>query len=132
MMSFHHVHLFAVDLGATLRWWCDILQARIIFDGTLAGSRNVFILVGEGRIHFYDQPPSDLRRSAVHHLGIKVSNLRREWDRLKEAGISSPNGLREFGEWRYVMISAPDNVLLELFEFDDPLAPVNLALMPSG
>ena len=26
--------------------------------------------------------------------------------------------IREHGSWRYIMVAAPDNVLLELFAFD--------------
>ena len=128
-MSFdlHHAHLFASDIDATVAWWCRHIGAKIFFDNELAGSRNVFLGVGTGRLHIYDQPPRDPGRGAIHHLGIKVDNLRDVWRRLQEQGISSPNGLREHDTWRYVMISAPDGLLLELFEFDDPDAPCNIS-----
>lgn len=125
-LDLHHVHLFASDVDATIHWWSRHMDARVLFDGTLAGSRNVFLAVGTGRLHIYDQAPRDRGRGAVHHLGIRVSNLREVWRRLQDEGIQSPNGLREQDGWRYVMIAAPDEVLLELFEFDDASAPVNL------
>jgi hypothetical protein len=81
--------------------------------------------VGSGRIHIYSQPPRDVGRNAIHHLGVKVASLKDTWNRLRSEGITSPNGLREHGDWRYVMIAAPDGVLVELFEFDDPAPPVN-------
>lgn len=121
----HHVHLFASDIDATVAWWCRYLEAKVIFDGCLAGSRNVFLAVGSGRLHLYAQPPRDHARNAVHHLGVRVVNLKDTWNRLRSEGGASPNGLREHGDWRYVMIAAPDGVLVELFEFDDPAAPVN-------
>lgn len=126
-MSFdlHHVHLFAGDIDATVAWWCRHLGGTVIFDGELAGSRNVFLGVGSGRVHIYDQAPRGQGRNAVHHLGVKVSNLKETWQRLQSAGVASPNGLREHGDWRYVMVAAPDGVFVELFEFDDPAAPVN-------
>ncbi|MFM9848951.1 MAG: VOC family protein [Hyphomicrobiaceae bacterium] len=126
-MSFdlHHVHLFASDIDATVAWWCRHLDGKIIFDGELSGSRNVFLAVGSGRLHIYTQPPRGQGRNAVHHLGVKVSNLKEAWQRLQSAGVTSPHGLREHGDWCYVMIAAPDGVLVELFEFDDPAAPVN-------
>lgn len=102
------------------------MDAKIIFDDELAGTRNVFLAVGSGRLHLYDQAPRDRGRGAVHHPGIKVANLREEWQRLQLQGITSPHGLRERDGWRYVMISAPDRLLLELFEFDDPSAPANV------
>ena len=66
-MDLHHVHLFANDIDKTLTWWRDILSAQIIFDGSLSGTRNVFVAVGTGRIHFYSQPPRGSGPSAVHH-----------------------------------------------------------------
>ncbi len=128
-MSFdlHHAHLFASDIDATVAWWCRHIGAKVFFDDELAGSRNVFLAVGTGRLHIYDQPPRDPGRGAIHHLGIKVDNLRDVWRRLQEQGVSSPHGLREHSTWRYVMISAPDDLLLELFEFDDPDAPCNIS-----
>jgi hypothetical protein len=46
--------------------------------------------------------------------------------RLQQDGINSPGGLREHGGLRYVMIEAPDGILVELFEFDDPASPYNI------
>ena len=127
-MSFdlHHAHVFATDIHATIEWWSKHMDAKVFFDGPLAGSRNVFLAVGSGRLHIYDQAPKDRGRGTVHHLGVKVQNLREVWLRLQAQGVTSANGLRENDAWRYVMISAPDGVLLELFEFDDPTAPCNI------
>jgi catechol 2,3-dioxygenase-like lactoylglutathione lyase family enzyme len=126
-LDLHRAHLFASNIDATVKWWCQYIGAKVIFDEELSGSRSVFLAVGTGRLHVYDQAPRDQGRGAIHHLGIKVANLRDVWRRLQAQGITSPNGLRELDGWRYVMISAPDSLLLELFEFDDPLAPVNVS-----
>lgn len=124
-MDLHHVHLFASDMTATLAWWQRHLGACVLFDGRLAGSRNVLIGVGRGRINIYDQPPRDAGRGGIHHIGVRVPDLRAAWLRLQAEGVTSPNGLREHDGWRYVMIEAPDRVLVELFEFDDPASPFN-------
>ena len=124
-IDLHHVHLFASDIDATIGWWCRHLGARVMLDTVLAGSRNVLLGVGSGRINIYAQPPRDHGRGAVHHLGVRVADLRANWARLRAAGVSSPNGLREEDGWRYVMIAAPDGVLVELFEFDDPGSALN-------
>lgn len=124
-VDLHHAHLFATDIAATIAWWSRHMGARVLFDGVLAGSRNVFVGVGTGRLHIYEQPPRDSGRGAIHHLGLNVSGLRQLWARLQSEGITSRGGLREHGNWRYVMIEAPDGILLELFEFDDPSAVVN-------
>jgi catechol 2,3-dioxygenase-like lactoylglutathione lyase family enzyme len=126
-LDLHHVHLFASNIDATIEWWCRHMCAKVLFDNELAGARNVFLAIGTGRLHIYDQAPRDRGHGAIHHLGIKVGNLRDVWRGLRAQGITSPNGLREQDGWRYVMISAPDGVLLELFEFDDPSAPANVS-----
>lgn len=125
-LDLHHVHVFASNIDETIHWWRRHMDAKIIFDDELAGARNVFLAVGSGRLHLYDEAPRDRGRGSVHHLGVKVANLRDEWQRLQLQGITSPHGLRERDGWRYVMICAPDGLLLELFEFDDPSAPANV------
>ena len=57
--SLHHVHIFARDIDATIAWWRDMLGGELIYDGVLAGSRNVFMRIGSGGLHLYDQPPRD-------------------------------------------------------------------------
>ncbi len=128
-MDLHHVHIFASDMERTVNWWRNHMGARVLFDGELAGARNVMIGVGKGRVNIYDQPPRDIGcdtgRGAVHHLGVRVPDLRTAWQRLVAAGVTSRGGLREHDGWRYVMICAPDDILVELFEFDDPAAVIN-------
>jgi catechol 2,3-dioxygenase-like lactoylglutathione lyase family enzyme len=82
---------------------------------------------GQADYIFTIKSPKDRSRGAIHHLGIKVADLRGVWQRLQAEGLTSPHGLREQNGWRYVMITAPDGILLELFEFDDPSAAVNLS-----
>ena len=125
-IDLHHAHVFASDISATIAWWCRHLGAKVLFDGNLAGSRNVLLGIGTGRLNIYDQAPANRDRGVVHHLGVKVTGLREEWQRLQMEGVVSRHGLREHDGWRYVMISAPDELLVELFEFDDPSAPANM------
>jgi len=76
MIDLHHVHLFASDIDETLDWWKRHMRARILFDDVLAGARNVFVAIGTGRLHIYDQPPRDTGRGGVHHIGLRVKDLR--------------------------------------------------------
>ena len=101
-----------------------MLDAEVAFDGSLAGARNVFLKVGRGRIHLYDQPPRHQSRGAVHHLGITTDDLPGLVARIRDRGAQFRSDIREFGSWRYIMVAAPDDVLLELFQFDvDQLEP---------
>ena len=112
----HHVHVFTEDIDATIAWWTEKLGGIVAYDGDFGGSRNVFMRVGQGRIHFYDQRPRDEGKGAVHHLGIRSDDLRALHARLIEQGVTFRSDIHEFGSWRYIMCMAPDNVLLELFE----------------
>ena len=113
---FHHAHLFAADLDATLDFWRRWFDAAILYDGAAAGARNVFVDVGGGRLHFYDQPPRDHGRNAVHHLGIRVESLKALVERMREGDVAFRSSIREHATFRYVMREAPDGVLLEPFE----------------
>lgn len=124
-MDLHHVHIFASDMIGTLDWWRRHMGARIAFDGRVAGSRNVLLAVGSGHINIYDQPPRGHGPGPMHHIGVRVTGLRDVWRKLSAEGVRSPNGIREHDGFRYVMVEAPDGILVELFEFDDPKSPFN-------
>jgi catechol 2,3-dioxygenase-like lactoylglutathione lyase family enzyme len=124
MIHLHHVHLFSRDLNAAIDWYVRALGAEIYFDGDFGGARNVFMKIGTGRLHLYSQPPRDDGRGAIHHVGIRTTDLQGLHRRLLEMGTTFRSGVREFGAWRYIMCPAPDDVLLELFEIDvDSMSP---------
>ena len=114
----HHVHVFTEDIDRTIDWWTEMLGGEVAYDGEFGGSRNVFMRVGEGRIHFYDQRPRGDGKNAVHHVGIRSDDLRSLHTHMLERGVAFRSEIREFGFWRYLMCLAPDNVLLELFEVE--------------
>lgn len=116
--TLHHVHIFAADIDATIAWWRDMLGGEVCFDDDFGGARNVFMRVGGGRLHIYDQPPRDTGRGAVHHVGIRTDDLEALAARLKAAGVPFRSDIRDFGAWKYIMCAAPDGVLLELFQAD--------------
>jgi catechol 2,3-dioxygenase-like lactoylglutathione lyase family enzyme len=125
--NLHHTHLFSSDIDATVDWWRRMLGAELAFDDMFGGARNVFLRVGSGRLHLYDQPPRDQGKGTVHHLGVQTDDLAALVAHMESGGVEFRAPSREFGTWRYVMVEAPDGVLLELFEADDTLAPPELA-----
>jgi len=56
----HHVHIFASDLNKSLQFYEGNFGGRVILDAEFAGARNVFMRVGNGRLHFYDHRRSIL------------------------------------------------------------------------
>lgn len=114
--SVHHTHLMASDLDASLGFYRRWFDAVVVADFDYAGARNVFVAVGSGRLHFYDQPPRTTERNAVNHIGLLVEGLDELAAAMADAGVSLPKGVQRFPDGNYLMVEAPDRVLLELFE----------------
>lgn len=111
-----HIHLFSSNLDEAIAFYTHWFDGRVTWDGDYGGARNVFMKIGIGAIHFYEQSPRDLGRNAVHHLGMQVVGLHDIYARMKAAGIDLPNPVRENSGGGYFMVKAPDEVLLEVFE----------------
>ncbi|PZQ65099.1 MAG: VOC family protein [Phenylobacterium zucineum] len=112
-----HTHFFASDLAVTLAFYTRWFDAEVVWDGDVAGARNVFMRIGIGALHFYEQPPRGLGRNAMHHLGMQVVGIRELYDRMKAAGLHIPNPIRELsGGGGYFMLGGPDDVVIEVFE----------------
>jgi catechol 2,3-dioxygenase-like lactoylglutathione lyase family enzyme len=122
----HHVHLFASDLDASVRFYTEVFGGTVVLDAELAGARNVFIRIGSGRLHLYDQPPRTPGRGAIHHVGIQTDDIGAVVERLAASGVTPKKGVTELGVWRYVMVPAPDDVLIELFEVSKETIPESL------
>lgn len=115
MLSLHHVHLFASDADRTIGFWREHFGATVMLDADFAGARNVFLRVGEGRLHLYSQPPRHAGSGTVHHLGIETDELESLVGRLRAAEVSVTD-IRRHPEGDYAMAQAPDGLLLELFQ----------------
>lgn len=114
----HHVHLFASDIEESIRFYCELFDGQVVIDQELAGARNVFISIGTGRLHLYDQPPRRVGRGSIHHFGIQCDDITAMVERLQARGVPLRKGVTELGAWRYIMVLAPDDVLVELFQVD--------------
>lgn len=122
----HHVHIFASDLDASVRFYQDFFDGTVILDMELAGARNVFMKVGTGRIHFYDQPPKFSGRGSIHHFGIQTYDIEGVVKRMKARGIPFTKDITDAGFWKYIMVPAPDDILIELFQVDKNQIPAEM------
>jgi len=113
MRSLHHAHLMSADLDAALRFYTEHFGGRVVADLEFAGARNVFMQVGRGALHFYDQAPN--QRGPINHLGMCVEDLEDCVAQLAQAGFR-PRPIVDTGAGRYFMVEGPDGVLLEVFE----------------
>jgi catechol 2,3-dioxygenase-like lactoylglutathione lyase family enzyme len=114
----HHVHIFAADIEKSIGFYEENFGGKVVFDADVAGARNVFMKIGHGRLHFYDQAPKQKVRGNIHHFGIQTSNIEAVVERLKNNGVSFNKDISDLGFWKYIMVPAPDDILIELFEID--------------
>lgn len=114
--SLHHAHLFASDINESIQFYRNMFGAEVLFDLKMAGARNVMIAIGSSKINFYDQPPKDQGRGVVHHLGIETDDLEALVAHMKRNGFEFKKSIKSLGVWKYVMVEAPDHMLLEVFE----------------
>ena len=118
-----HAHLFASDVDATIRWWTEMLDARVVFDLEIAGARNVRLAVGRGAINLYDQPPRVVGPGTVHHLGVLTDDLEALVASMQAKGLTFRDPIKDFGAVKYIMALAPDDVLVELFQMAEVSSP---------
>jgi catechol 2,3-dioxygenase-like lactoylglutathione lyase family enzyme len=114
----HHVHIFASDIEKSIKFYQEFFGGKVILDAELAGARNVFIIIGNGRLHLYDQPPKNPGKGSVHHLGIQTDDIEEVVSKLISGGVTLKKGISDLGFWKYVMVPAPDEILIELFQID--------------
>lgn len=117
------MHIFASDVEKSIKFYEEFFGGKVILDSELAGARNVFMKIGHGRLHFYDQPPKNPGRGSIHHFGIQTDNIEEAVDKLRSGGVVLRKGITDLGFWKYVMVPAPDDILIELFRVDKSKLP---------
>ncbi len=115
----------ASDIDRTIRFWTEGFGAEVVFDRNFAGARNVFMTVGSGRLHLYDQPPKNRNQAVVHHLGVQTDEIEAVVERLRLMGVSV-TAIREEPDASYAMAEGPDHLLIEIFQPDEAAVPVDL------
>ena len=115
-----HVHIFASDLDATLRFFMKMFGAPLVWDEKAAGVRAVLLALGDAFVHVYERAPRSERGGPMHHLGIATDDLDGLIAGMKNNGYLFRNEIREQPKFRYVMIAGPDDLLIELFECREP------------
>ena len=91
----HHVHVFASDIDKSIAFYETFFGGEIILDMEFAGARNVFMRIGTGRIHFYDQPPKHPGSGSIHHFGIQTDNIDEMVKSLKKNGVQLKKDLSD-------------------------------------
>jgi len=119
----HHVHILASDIEKSIKFYQEFFGGKVILDAELAGARNVFIKIGNGRLHLYDQPPKNPGKGSIHHFGIQTDDVEKVVSKLISGGVVLKKGISDLGFWKYIMVPAPDEILIELFQVDKTKLP---------
>ncbi|MFF7944137.1 VOC family protein [Nocardia gamkensis] len=125
MINMHHAHLMATDIEATIAFWREGFGGTVVYDTEFAGSRNVFLRIGTGRIHLYDQPPKRIGQGTVHHVGIQTDDLAAVADRVRAMSYSVTD-IRAEPTASYAMAQGPDDLLVEIFQPNPDNIPLRL------
>ena len=115
-INLHHAHLFASNIDKSINFYREMFGAEVLFDLEMAGARNVMISIGTSKINFYEQPPKDLGRGVLHHLGIETEDIEALVAHMTNKGFEFKKPIKNLGIWKYVMAEGPDHILLELFK----------------
>lgn len=124
--SIHHTHIFASDISKSIRFYEENFGGEVVIDMPFAGARNVFMRIGGGRLHFYDQPPKHSVRGNIHHFGILTDDIAGMVEKLKANGVQFNKDVTDLGAWKYIMVPSPDDILIELFQVDKTKIPPEL------
>jgi catechol 2,3-dioxygenase-like lactoylglutathione lyase family enzyme len=119
----HHVHILASDIEKSIKFYQEFFGGKVILDAELAGARNVFIKIGNGRLHLYDQLPKNPGKGSIHHFGIQTDNIEEVVSKLISGGVVIKKGISDLGFWKYIMVLAPNEILIELFQVDKTKLP---------
>ena len=123
-----HVHLKAVDVERTARWYVDHLDATITFEGQFKGSRVYYLEMGGFTFIVFGQlqgeegaarpiGPTLQTRFGVDHFGFAVEEMDTVVQQLRAKRVTVLEG-----PWsprpglRICYIEGPDQVRIELSE----------------
>lgn len=96
---FDHIHLKAVDVEKTARWYVDVLGARITREGEFQGSKVRCLELGGCTLIVFGQldtekgaskpiEPSLRTRFGVDHFGLAVDDMREAVADLRAKGVA--------------------------------------------
>lgn len=119
-----HIHLKSTDVEATARWYCEILGARITYEGEFRGSKVYYLDINGTLFYLFGRLQAEdvlagtlIPRFGVDHFGFEVNDLDAVVAELREKSVSileEPVDVRP--GLRIAYIEGPDNVRIELSE----------------
>ncbi|QTL99449.1 hypothetical protein GM661_16605 [Iocasia frigidifontis] len=120
-----HIHLKSTYVEETAKWYCDIFDAEITFEGYFKGSKVVYFNINGmdfivfGKLDGEKEPITASLRPMYgnDHFGFEVNNMEEAIESLKNKDVNileGPINVRKGLKIAY--IEGPDKVRIELSE----------------
>ena len=61
---------------------------------------------------------------SIHHFGVKTDDIEGVVRKMKSKGVEFKKDITDLRIWKYIIVPAPDEILIELFEADKTEIPV--------
>ena len=113
-MKFGHIGIKVLDVENSIKFYMEVLEAKIIKDYVYPNSRLVFMEVGGTIIELISKSDNEVRTPGpIEHIAFKVDSLKEQMDKLDAMGIAYSEP-RVVGTAEIIFIDGPNN---EKFEF---------------
>ena len=121
-----HIHLKSNDVTKTAQWYCDVLGAKITFEGRFRGSQvyyfeiNGMTFIVFGQLEGEEPLPASINsRFGVDHFGFEVDDIDAAVNELTVKKVNILQGPTDVRPGlRIAYFEAPDNVRIELSQRD--------------
>jgi len=134
--EFNHVHVVSDDPEKTVNWYADVFggevghPANIPFIYAIPYGSVSLIATAKSVTGAPTGPSSRTMHRSVDHLGWSFSDLPKEMERLKKAGVNIILDTFDFRGTNIAFIESPEGVLIELVEIPAPKAEANADIDP--
>ena len=113
-MKFGHIGIKVLDIEASIKFYQEVLEAKVIKDYVYPNSRLVFLEVGGTIIELISKPENTERQMGpIEHIAFKIDSMAEQMRKLNALGISYTEP-RVVGSAEIIFIDGPDH---ERFEF---------------
>ena len=113
-MKFGHIGIKVLDVEKSIKFYEEVLDAKIIKDYVYPNSRLVFMEIGGTIVELIAKADNEVRTPGpIEHIAFKVESLKERMEKLDALGViySEP---RVVGSAEIIFIDGPNN---EKFEF---------------
>ena len=109
-MKRFHVHVHVQDLAQSIGFYSKLFAA----EPARVESDYAKWMLDDPAVNFAISTRG--AEVGIDHLGIQTDDIPGVLGRLAARGVVPRKPVADFGFWRYVMVGAPDGILIELFE----------------